>query len=77
MGDTASDQTHALSDVLDAFMASLDGESVKVKHAVDKLGCASFASVTLIISLISTNPARVIPGSRLWLRSRFCLRSFR
>ncbi|OWU84081.1 exopolysaccharide biosynthesis protein exod [Oceanicola sp. 22II-s10i] len=62
MGDTASDPTHALSDVLDTLEASLDGESVTVEHVVDKLGRASFASVMLIFSLISTSPASAIPG---------------
>ncbi|MAY86909.1 MAG: exopolysaccharide biosynthesis protein exod [Pseudooceanicola sp.] len=62
MGETPNGQTHALSDVLDALEASLDGDTVTVEHVVDKLGRASFASVMLIFSLISTSPASAIPG---------------
>ena len=62
MGDTRNGPTHALSDVLDTLEASLDGDSVTVAHVVDKLGRASFASVMLIFSLISTSPASAIPG---------------
>ena len=54
--------THALSDVLDTLQNSLDGPEVSVGHIVDRLGRASFASVMLIFSLISTSPASAIPG---------------
>lgn len=55
-------RTHALSDVLDQLEGSLDGPDVSVGHIVDQLGRASFASVMLIFSLISTSPASAIPG---------------
>ncbi|APE45611.1 exopolysaccharide biosynthesis protein exod (plasmid) [Sulfitobacter alexandrii] len=55
--------THrALSDVLDRLEQSLDGKKVRVRHLVDRLGRASFASVMLVFSLISTSPASAIPG---------------
>ncbi|MBV7410727.1 exopolysaccharide biosynthesis protein [Maritimibacter sp. DP1N21-5] len=60
---TAQDKpTHAISDVLDTLEASLDGDEVTVAHVVDQLGRASFASVMLMFSLISTSPASAIPG---------------
>ena len=54
--------THALSDVLDTLQSSLDDPEVSVGRIVDHLGRASFASVMLIFSLISTSPASAIPG---------------
>ena len=56
------ERTHALSDVLDQLETSIEGESIAVKHVVEKLGHKSFASLMLIFSLISTSPASAIPG---------------
>jgi len=54
--------THALSDVLDMLHESLDADEVTVEHVIDRLGRASFASIMLMFSLISTSPASAIPG---------------
>lgn len=55
-------QTHALSDVLDTLQESLNHDTVTIGEIVDHLGRASFASIMLIFSLISTSPASAIPG---------------
>ena len=52
----------ALSEVLDTLEESLDGSEVSIGHVVDHLGRASFASIMLIFSLISSSPASAIPG---------------
>lgn len=54
--------TRALSDVLDKLDLSLDGDEVTIDHIVSTMGRASFASLMLIFSLISTSPASAIPG---------------
>lgn len=53
---------HALSDVLDKLEGAAEGRKVSVDTIVDALGRASFASLLLVFSLISTSPASAIPG---------------
>lgn len=54
--------THALTDVLDVLEKSLDEDEITVAKVVSNLGRASFASIMLIFSLISSSPASAIPG---------------
>lgn len=53
---------HAISDVLDKLERVALGDKVSVAKIVDALGHASFASLLLVFSLISTSPASAIPG---------------
>lgn len=56
------DTRHAISDVLDTLDGAAQGDEVSIETIVDALGSASFASLLLVFSLISTSPASAIPG---------------
>ncbi|MCJ8520771.1 hypothetical protein ABID21_003825 [Pseudorhizobium tarimense] len=57
-----TENTRALSDVLDQLESSAHGDSIMVQEVIEKLGHKSFASLMLVFSLISTSPASAIPG---------------
>jgi hypothetical protein len=54
--------TRALSDVLNQLESAAQGDSITIDAVVEKLGHRSFASLMLILGLISTSPASAIPG---------------
>jgi len=58
----STDRTHALSEVLNHLEAAADGDHIKVKELIERLGHNSFASIMLVFSLICTSPASAIPG---------------
>ncbi|MCF6369894.1 exopolysaccharide biosynthesis protein [Rhizobium halophilum] len=57
-----TENTRALSDVLDQLESSAHGDSITIQEVIEKLGHKSFASLMLVFSLISTSPASAIPG---------------
>jgi len=52
----------ALSDVLDTFEATLEGDHVRVAEIVDGFGGRSFPAFMLLPALIVASPASGIPG---------------
>jgi hypothetical protein len=54
--------SRVLSQVLDQLESMAGGKSILVGRVVEKLGRHSFASLMLVFALISTSPARAIPG---------------